>query len=230
MNNDRFKKIANNYGELFTEVFIEQGMDYGQLDKSVFDSISRVKKDFRDLSILDVGIGDGLSSVRLIQAGCKKLTGIDLNQEMLDVTKAKFGNKINLFQMNATDMSRFKTGNFDIIIAEAAIHNIPRIDRKKFWQEVLRLNPEVIAFAEKIRDSDSEKHMVDYQKEVKAISKIYGEKYNLKEAEKEWLDHYKYDDREALTLQEVEENIGGKYKISVVFEMGLFKTVLAIRK
>jgi ubiquinone/menaquinone biosynthesis C-methylase UbiE len=227
---DRFKKISNNYGELFTEVFIEQGMDYGQLDKSVFDNISKVKKDFRDLSILDIGIGDGLSSIRLIQAGCKKLTGIDLNQEMLDVTKEKFGNRISLFQMNATDMSHFRAGSFDIVIAEAAIHNILKVDRKKLWQEILRLNPEVIAFAEKIKDSDLQKHMVDYQKEINAISKVYGEKYNLKEVEKEWLDHYEYDDREALTLKEVEENIGGKYNISVVFEMGLFKTVLAIRK
>jgi ubiquinone/menaquinone biosynthesis C-methylase UbiE len=228
--NDRFKKIANNFGELFTEVFKEQGMDYVQFDKSVFDGVSKVEKDFKDLSILDVGIGDGISSAEFVNAGCKKITGIDLNQEMLDATRKKYGNRIRLFKMNAINMSQFKEREFDIIITGTSIHNILKDERTKFWKEILRLKPKIFVCAEKIKDSDPKKHEADYQKEIRAISKIYGEKYNLKEAEGEWIAHYEYDDREALSLSEIKEKIGDKYDISVVFEVGLFKTVLAVRK
>jgi len=226
---DRFKKISSNYGELFSEVFAEQGMNYEELEKSIFDNVSEVEPNFRKLSILDIGIGDGVSSVEFINAGCKNLTGIDLNQEMIDATKVKFGDSIRLFKMNATDMTKFEKGEFEIVISGATIHNIPRAERGNFWKEIIRLEPKIFVFAEKIKDLDITKHKKDYQREIEAIKKIYGEKHNLIEAEKEWLSHYEYDEREALNLNEIEENIGKEYKISTVFEMGLYKTILAIK-
>jgi ubiquinone/menaquinone biosynthesis C-methylase UbiE len=226
---DRFKKISSNYGELFSEVFAEQGMNYEELEKSIYDNVSEIEPNFRKLSILDIGVGDGVSSAAFINAGCKNLTGIDLNQEMVDATKVKYGDSIRLFKMNATDMTKFQKREFEIIISGATIHNIPRKDRGIFWNEILRLEPRIFVFAEKIKDSDITKHKTDYQKEIEAIKKIYGEKHNLKEAEKEWLDHYEYDEREALNLNEIMENIGKKYNVSTVFEMGLYKTILAIK-
>lgn len=227
---DRFGKISNDYGELFSEVFAEQGMNYEQLEKSVFDSVSQVEPNFRELPILDIGIGDGATSADFVQAGCAKLTGIDLNQEMIDATRVKFGDSIRLFRMDAVDMSAFALGDFEIIISGAAIHNIPISKRKRFWEEILRLNPKTFVCAEKIKDSNPDKHKADYEKEVGAIKKIYGEKHNLKDAENEWLSHYEYDEREALNLDEIAENIGDAYEISVAFEMGLYKTVVAKRK
>lgn len=228
--NDRFKKISSNYGELFSEVFAEQGMNYEELEKSIFDNVSEVEPNFKKLSILDIGIGDGVSSVAFINAGCKNLTGIDLNQEMIDATKVKFGDSIRLFKMNATDMTKFEKGEFEIIISGATIHNIPRAERGNFWKEIIRLEPKIFVFAEKIKDLDITKHKKDYQREIEAIKKVYGEKHNLIEAEKEWLSHYEYDEREALNLNEIAENIGKEYKISTVFEMGLYKTILAVKK
>jgi len=52
-NDDRFLKISNDYGELFSEVFAEQGMDYEKLEKSVFDKVSEIEPNFKNLSILD---------------------------------------------------------------------------------------------------------------------------------------------------------------------------------
>lgn len=226
---DRFKKISNNYGDLFTEVFAEQGMDYEELEKSIFDTVSKTQPDFKEMPILDIGIGDGVSSELFVRAGCTKLTGIDLNQEMLDAAKVKFGDLVHLHQMNAVDMSKFEDRKFEIIVSGATIHNIPKIERVKFWKEILRLDPKIIVLAEKIKDPDIIKHQADYDREVGAIKKVYGEIHNLKDAEKEWLDHYEYDDREALYLDEINEMIGNKYTVSVVFEMGLYKTVLAVR-
>lgn len=229
-NDDRFLKISNDYGELFSEVFAEQGMDYGKLEKSVFDKVSEIEPNFKNLSILDIGIGDGATSASFLEAGCTKITGIDLNQEMVDATKVKFGDSVRLFKMNAVDMGTFEKGDFEIIIAGAAIHNIPKTERGKFWKELLRLSPKIFACAEKIKDSDIVKHKADYKSEIEAIKKVYGEKHELREAEREWLSHYEYDEREALDLDEITKNIGESYKISVVFEMGLYKTVLAIKE
>lgn len=229
-NDDRFLKISNDYGELFSEVFAEQGMDYEKLEKSVFDKVSEIEPNFKNLSILDIGIGDGATSAPFLEAGCTKITGIDLNQEMVDATKVKFGDSVRLFKMNAVDMGTFEKGDFEIIIAGAAIHNIPKTERGQFWKELLRLSPKIFACAEKITDSDIVKHKADYRSEIEAIKKVYGEKHELREAEREWLSHYEYDEREALGLDEITKNIGESYKISVVFEMGLYKTVLAIKK
>lgn len=229
-NDDRFLKISNDYGELFSEVFAEQGMDYEKLEKSVFDKVSEIEPNFKNLSILDIGIGDGATSALFLEAGCTKITGIDLNQEMVDATKVKFGDSVRLFKMNAVDMGTFEKGDFEIIIAGAAIHNIPKTERGQFWKELLRLSPKIFACAEKIKDSDIVKHKADYKSEIEAIKKVYGEKHELREAEREWLSHYEYDEREALGLDEITKNIGASYRVSVVFEMGLYKTVLAIKK
>lgn len=226
---DRFKKISSNYGDLFSEVFAEQGMNYEELEKSIYDNVSEVEPNFRDLSILDIGIGDGVSSSSFVNAGCKNITGIDLNQEMIDATRIKFGDSIRLFKMNATDMNKFQEGEFEIIISGATIHNIPKTERSTFWKEILRLRPRTFVFAEKIKDVDIEKHKRDYQKEIEAIKMIYGERHNLKEAEREWLSHYEYDEREALSLGEIKDSLGKEYNVSTVFEIGLYKTILAIR-
>ncbi|MCR4285536.1 MAG: class I SAM-dependent methyltransferase [Candidatus Kaiserbacteria bacterium] len=227
---DRFKKISNNYGELFSEVFAVQGFNYEELEKSIFDTVSRIEPDLIGSSILDIGVGDGISIKPFVCIGCKKLIGIDLNQEMIDSTRTKFGDSISLFKMNATDMTRFKEGEFEIIISGATVHNIPKTERVKFWKEILRLKPKIFITADKIKDSDTTKHHLDYQSEIEAIKKIYGERHSLKEAKEEWLDHYKCDEKEALDINEISNNLGEKYKISTVFEMGLYKTIIALRK
>ena len=229
MNQDRFQKISNNYGELFAEVFAEQGLDYKKFEESVFEQVKKNEPSFREMSILDIGIGDGETSEPFLRAGCRRVVGIDLNQQMLDATKEKFGDSVKLILMDATELS-FSTGEFPIIITGATIHNILKKDRINFWKELLRLSPKLFVSAEKIADSDSERHRYFLQREVEAIKKVYGERHNLHEAEKEWIGHYKYDEQEKLELKEIEDSIGEEYNIDVVFEMGLYKTVVATKK
>ncbi len=226
---DRFEKIAHNYASLFSEVFLEQGLDYQKLQRSVFEAVQKQVPNFRETAILDVGIGDGSTSQAFLEAGCQKVTGIDLNEEMLAEAREKHGNSIQLVRMNATNMA-FRKQTFPVVIAGAAIHNIPREDRKKFWSELRRISPDIFVMAEKIVDPDSVKHKKQYDSEVSAIKKVYGEKYNLFDAEKVWVDHYEYDERERLELGEIQECLGEMYDISVVFEMGMYKTVVLKKK
>jgi SAM-dependent methyltransferase len=226
---DRFKEISNNYGELFTEVFAEQGLNYKQFEESVFENATKLQPNLQNTPVLDIGVGDGETSATFINAGCKKVVGIDLNPGMLKAAKEKLGDSIQLVQMDATKMG-FNAGDFPIVVTGAAIHNIPKEARKLFWKELLRLSPDLFISAEKIADPDPEKHKQLYDSEVGAIKKVYGEKHGLHDAEKEWLEHYEYDERERLDMTEIFENIGAEYDIEIVKEIGMYKTVVAKKR
>ncbi|HEX8974067.1 MAG TPA: class I SAM-dependent methyltransferase [Patescibacteria group bacterium] len=230
MKKDRFEKISNNYGELFSEVFAEQSLDYKRLQLSVFENVSKLDPDFRNKAILDIGVGDGATSAAFVEAGCKNIIGIDLNPEMLEAARRKLGRDIELLQMDATDMGAFESNRFAIIISATMIHNIPKSEREKFWKELLRLAPEIFVSADKIADPNPELHKLYYDNEIAAIKKIYGEKHNLPEAEATWLEHYECDERERLELEEIKKALGDYYDIHVAFEMGVNKTIVATKK
>jgi ubiquinone/menaquinone biosynthesis C-methylase UbiE len=230
MKKDRFEKISNNYGELFAEVFAEQGLDYKKLQQSVFENVSKLKPDFRDASILDIGVGDGATSMAFVEAGCKNIIGIDLNPTMLEAARKKLGENIKLSQVDATNMDVFESKQFSIIITATMIHNIPKNERGKIWKEILRLAPEVFVSADKIVEPNPELHKLYYDNEVAAIKKVYGEKHGLLEAEKVWLDHYECDERERLEIDEINQALGDYYDIRVIYEMGMNKTIVATKK
>ena len=179
---DRFEKISNNYGELFTEVFAEQVLDYKKLEESVFESVKEIVPNIEETPVLDIGVGDGKTSELFLRAGCKRVVGIDINPKMLEATSEKFGDAIKLFQMDARDM-QFKPGEFPVIVSATAIHNISKQDRIKFWQELLRLSPDIFVDADKVVDPNPEKHKAAFDSEVAAIRKVYGQNHNLPDAE-----------------------------------------------
>jgi len=230
MGEDRFKKISNDYAELFTEVFAEQGLDYGKFQHSVFDGVSKYFPTFKNSSILDIGTGDGETLAPFVQTGCINLTGIDLNEEMIEVSKKRFGSKVKEILCDVTNMKMFKPEQFEVITSGACIHNIPKTERDKFWKELLRLSPKVFVAAEKIVEPNPIRHKEYYDREVKAIIKVYKEKHRLDEAAKEWVAHYEYDERERLTLEEIRSYLSNDYKIILFFEMGMYKTIVAIKK
>lgn len=65
---------------------------------------------------------------------------------------------------------------------------------------------------------------------MKAILQVYKDKYNLNDVAKEWVNHYEYDEKEKLTLKEIEDNLSKDYDLSLVYEIGMYKTILAIKK
>ena len=90
---DRFEKISNNYGELFSEVFAEQGLDYVKLERSVFEVVDQTHPDL-NTPVLDIGTGDGATIEPFVRAGYTNLTGIDLNPQMLEANKKRFGERV----------------------------------------------------------------------------------------------------------------------------------------
>jgi len=227
---DRFKKIQGNYNELFDEVFQEQGMDYEGLQKEVFNTVAKLEPNFKNLPILDIGVGDGATSRPFIEAGAKDITGIDLNPEMLEAAKNKFGDSIKLKQVNAIDVGSLKDNNFEIVIAGMAIHNISREQRLSFWKGLLALNSKIIVLFEKIKDADSSKYKLALDSELAAVRKVYGEKHGLQTIMEEWIKHYEDDERESLDMAEIHKNLDNDYVVEVTNEVGLCKIVLAQKR
>jgi ubiquinone/menaquinone biosynthesis C-methylase UbiE len=227
---DRFTKIATNYEALFEEVFEIQGLDYRVLENSIFEHVVLNIPEFRHAPILDVGVGDGASSRKFIEAGCTNITGIDLNSTMIEQAQAKYGDKIRLVLGDAAHMEMFGTEDFLIVVAAFAIHNIAKTERSKFWAEILRLSPQLLVMAEKIADADPVTHRVKYDSEVHAVDVVYRQRHGLEEAAKEWRAHYEWDEKEKLEMEEIVQSLGDNYDIDVVFEMGMCKTVVCKRK
>jgi ubiquinone/menaquinone biosynthesis C-methylase UbiE len=230
MAKDRFKIIAKNYGKLFPEVLSLQGYDYQELQESVLKTVSKMYPNYKTAKILDIGTGDGATIAPFVRAGCKNLTGIDLNPEMLDASFKRFGDKVKLIQADATNMHMFKPNYFDVITTATCIHNIPRNQRKSLWCELLRLNPKFFVAAEKIVDPNPIKHKQYHNSEVNAILKVFKEKYNLPVVAREWVKHYEYDEREKMTLEEIKNMLGNNYNINVVYEQGVNKVISAVSK
>lgn len=226
---DRFVKLANNYAEYFNEVFEKLGFNYGDFQRSMFITVEKNFPKYRQANILDVGCGDGETLQPFVDVGCINLTGIDLNPEMLEVAKKRFGKKAKLLQADATDLSMFKKGDFDIVLTGACIHNIPTKDRVKFWKELNRISPKIFVAGEKIADPDPKRHNKYYKNEVNSIIEVYNS-HKLPEVAEEWVKHYECDEEEKMTLLEIQKAIGQKYNLSVVAEFGMYKTVVAIRK
>ena len=228
MSNDRFAVIAANYENLFSQVYTVQGLDYAKFEQSIFDAANTLE----ELSIkrvLDVGCGDGATSFRFVEAGYH-VCGIDTNSEMVSAYNKRYTNQALAKIGNATNMAVFHPGDFDIMVTGVSVHNIPKIERVKFWKEVLRLTPEIVVIGEKIVDLDPVKHQISYNNEIEALTEIYGRQHHLHEQLKTWIAHYEYNERERLELTEVQEALGDTYDLKVTFEMGMVKTIRGLRK
>ncbi len=224
-NKNRFLGLLKNYGKYFYEVYQEQGLNYEDLGKTVSRVIAESFKD-KSIKILDLGFGDGETSKFLIDNGYINITGIDIDQDILNEAKKLYGSQVKLIICDMTDLSIFKRGDFDVVISGESIHNLSKDKRKTFWKELIRLSPKACVFAEKIFDGDVEKHNISYRSELNAIYKIYKDKYNLPDVANAWVKHYEEDEKELLTVDEIYDSLGEFYFFNIAIELGLNKVVL----
>jgi predicted TPR repeat methyltransferase len=74
----------------------------------------------KDLSLLDVGCGTGLSGKCLAEVGFTRIDGCDLNHDMLEVAKTR-GIYNRLWQTTTEDPLQFQDGLYDAISAIGVI-------------------------------------------------------------------------------------------------------------
>jgi ubiquinone/menaquinone biosynthesis C-methylase UbiE len=226
---DRFKDLADNYGDLFIEVSNELGEDDEKFQKTIVNAVKSIDSKYIKKPILDIGCGDGLTLKAFQDSGCVNLTGLDLNEEMLRNAHKRLGKNVRLIKADARKMP-FAPNAFPIIISSKAIHNISREERKKVWSEVLRLKPEIFVNADKIMLETEEKHKKAYERELAAIKKIFLFKYGMEKVYETWVEHYENDERERLEMDEIKEALGQEYNIKSTYEKGMFRTILAVKK
>ena len=100
-----------------------------------------------DSNVLDVACGTGALVFKL-RTKAKKVTGIDLNEEMIN-TAIKTQEKQNItnvdFQvMDATDLSIFKDNEFDQATISMAIHQFDPETARRVLLELKRVSKEIM--------------------------------------------------------------------------------------
>ncbi len=223
---DRFVSIAKDYATLWNEIFLEAGFDYRELQKSVFTCALDTFPDLKKKRILDLGVGDGETIKEFQEYGCEFLSGLDLNPIMLEASHRRFGESVKLIHGDIRELGQFiEPGCYDLIISGATFHNIARNDRANVWDELITLKPSCIISGDKIADTDALLHARYLNIEMEAIIKVYKDRHNLVKESDEWIEHYIVDEREKLYLEEIDTALSKFYNTSLVFEMGMYKTL-----
>jgi len=100
--------------------------------------LSSVKDSIRGKAILEIGAGSGRVSPHL-QALTRHYVGFDYSPAMIQTAKALYPDT-PLFVHDATDMSAFKTGEFDaVFFCWNGIDEVVRSDRVRILNEVYRV-------------------------------------------------------------------------------------------
>lgn len=106
------------------------------LHKSVMDNLRKdmnLPDDFRFGNGLDVGCGAGLST-KALRLVCKKVTGTDIAEAMVDVCKELYGeDKAYTFYAAKAEETRIPEEKFDIVTAAGCIN---WVDEKKFMENM----------------------------------------------------------------------------------------------
>lgn len=75
----------------------------------------------KDLKILDMGCGTGISGAALAKSGFTNVHGCDVNNKMLEQARAKEGLYQDLWQATVEDPFPFDTGHYDAVTAMGVI-------------------------------------------------------------------------------------------------------------
>lgn len=112
--------------------FTEPSGLYQQIERHVID------KDIKDKNILDIGCGSGWIEEMLLLRGAKKVTGIDVSDEVIKKAKRKKLKKTVYLKASAIDLP-FRKNTFDTIVSFEVIEHIPTNTEQKMFDEIRRV-------------------------------------------------------------------------------------------
>lgn len=225
---DRFNGLVNLYDQLFEDVWADLGLSYRLLQESVFKEALENYSDLKNARVLDIGCGTGDTLLPFVKYGCKNLTGVDVNPEMVNLAKEKISTHAKILQCDARDLKQFSKGDFDIVISAAAIHNIE--NRNQFWGELKRIEPKLFVTTDKIAYESLEQHQKNYAAELGSIVRLCREKYHSEEMAQHWINHYEDDEKMRLSMNEINDALGKEYCLSIKNFGGMMKILFAKKK
>lgn len=88
--------------------------------------------------VLDLGCGTGVYAQYLLDQGAAKITCIDYSQQMVDIVKRKFGERVHAYAQDLSQgMSHEPSASADLVICPLVIHYFE--DLKPFFTDVARV-------------------------------------------------------------------------------------------
>lgn len=121
-----FNNISHRY-DLLNRV-LSLGIDISWRKKAV-----KILKTHRPETVLDVATGTADFAIAAIQAGPKKITGVDISEQMLEVGKQKVA-KLNLqdkieLMVGDSENLKFQDNYFDAVIVSFGVRNFENLEK-----------------------------------------------------------------------------------------------------
>ncbi|HEX8315631.1 MAG TPA: methyltransferase domain-containing protein [Flavisolibacter sp.] len=109
------------------------------------------KIDFSGKTVLEVGSGPGGNLDFIHRSGCKKITGVDISQQMISLSKELLsGKKIDIIKINGKDLP-FNDQTFDIVFTSTVLqHNTDESLLQPLIKDICRVAKEEVLLFERI--------------------------------------------------------------------------------
>lgn len=86
-------------------------------------SLQALLNHVKDCNILDLGCGTGIYAEYLFSQGAKSVTCIDYSEEMIDLVKSKFGDKVTAYAHDLSlGLPDEKSNSADVIVCPLVLH------------------------------------------------------------------------------------------------------------
>jgi ubiquinone/menaquinone biosynthesis C-methylase UbiE len=107
--------------------------------------------DFSDKTVLEIGSGPGGNLDFIFAKGCKKITGVDISQQMVLLSKELLAGKdIDILKINGTVLP-FPDNVFDIVFTSTVLqHNTDEEELLQLIKEICRVAKEEVLLVERI--------------------------------------------------------------------------------
>lgn len=107
--------------------------------------------DFSGKTVLEVGSGPGGNLAIIYEKGCSKITGVDISQHMVTLSKQLLaGKNIEVFKTNGTDLP-FADRSFDIVFTSTVLqHNTNEAVLHQLIKEICRVSKSEILLFERV--------------------------------------------------------------------------------
>lgn len=92
-----------------------------------------------NLTVFDVGCGEGYVARQLVQRGAAEVTAMDISEKMIEAAKANVDDRINYSVGDARRMATFESNSFDLVLAMFLFNYLNVEESATTMNEIYRL-------------------------------------------------------------------------------------------
>lgn len=130
MKSELYSTYAKQYDSVITDNIYNAHLDRPTL-LSMLGSVS-------GLDVMDLGSGPGIYTQHLLESDASKITCVDYSDEMIELVKEKFGERVSAYQQDLSlGLPKEPSANVDVMICPLVLHYLE--DLSVFFSEVSRV-------------------------------------------------------------------------------------------